>query len=253
MNLDMVETGQRAEIETTSILGVGVHRLSMAKFLEEIEGLIKSEGQHMVITADSSMIYDAQHDAELRDIIARADLVTPDSSGVTWAGQRLGRPFPEKVSGVDIVDRVCALSALKGYSIYFLGAGHGVAEMAAEKLRLKHPGCNIVGARHGFFPAESDAVVAEEIGQLKPDVLFVAMGIPRQEKFIDKNRALHQAKVGIGIGGSFDVYAGKAKRAPVVIQKMRLEWLWRLMLNPSKYKKTMKLPKFMMAVLRAGK
>jgi len=249
----MVETGQRTEIESTNILGVGVHRLTMDQFLVEIESLIQAEGQHMVVTADSSMIYDAQGDAELRDIIARADLVTPDSSGVTWAGQRQGRPFPEKVSGVDLVDRVCALSALKGYRIYFLGGAHGVAEMAAEKLRLKHPGCNIVGARHGFFPAESDAVVADEVGQSSPDILFVAMGIPRQEKFIDRNRARHKAKVGIGVGGSFDVYAGVAKRAPVFFQKAKLEWLWRLILNPSKYKKTMKLPKFMLAVLRAKK
>jgi len=249
----MVEIETRSRTETTAILGVEVDRLTMDQFLARIEELIQQDGQHMVVTADSSMIYDAQQDAALRDIIARSDLVTPDSSGVTWAGNRIGRPFPEKVSGVELVDRVCALSALKGYRIFFLGSEPGVAETAAEKLRLKHPGCNIVAARHGYFPAESDAIVAEEVGQAKPDVLFVAMGIPRQEKFIDQNRSLHQAKVAIGIGGSFDVYAGKAKRAPVIIQKARLEWLWRLMQNPSKYKKTMKLPKFMFAVLRAKK
>lgn len=249
----MVDIGQRADIDSTEILGVAVHRLTMDGFLGRIEDLIAQDGRHMVVTADSSMIYDAQHDQGLRDIIARADLVTPDSSGVTWAGQRLGKPFPEKVSGVELVDRICALSAQKGYRIFLLGAEPGVAEMAAEKLRLKHPGCNIVGARHGYFPAESDAVVAEEVGQNKPDVLFVAMGIPRQEKFIDQNRYQHQAKVAIGVGGSFDVYAGKAKRAPKVIQKARMEWLWRLLQNPSKYKKTLKLPKFMLAVLRAGR
>lgn len=249
----MVETSESVRAESTAILGVEVDRLSMDQFLARIEDLIQQGGQHMVVTADSSMIYDAQHDAGLRDIIARADLVTPDSSGVTWAGNRLGKPFPEKVSGVDLVDRICALSALKGYRLFILGAEPGVAETAAEKLRLKHPGCNIVGARHGYFPAESDAVVAEEVGQFAPDVLFVAMGIPRQEKFIDQNRDRHKAKVAIGVGGSFDVYSGKAKRAPVFIQKARLEWLWRLMLNPSKYKKTMKLPKFMLAVLRAGR
>lgn len=249
----MVETGKPKTLAQTTILGVGVHQLSMAEFLNEIEDLIEAGGSHMVVTADSSMIYDAQRDPELADIIARADLVTPDSSGVTWAASRMGEPFPEKVSGVDLVDRVCALSAHRGYRIFLLGSEPGVAELAAEKLRLKHPGCNIVGARHGYFPAESDAVVADEVGLSEPDVLFVAMGIPRQEKFIDQNRARHRAKVGIGVGGSFDVYAGKAKRAPVFIQKARLEWLWRLLLNPSKYKKTAKLPKFMIAVLRAKK
>jgi N-acetylglucosaminyldiphosphoundecaprenol N-acetyl-beta-D-mannosaminyltransferase len=249
----MLKTEPQSAIETTAILGVPVDRLSTAEFLTRIEALVAAGGSHMVVTADSSMIYDAQTDPVLKDIIERADLVTPDSSGVIWAGNRIGRPFPEKVSGVDLVDHLCALSALKGYRIFLLGAEPGVAETAAEKLRLKHPGCNIVGARHGYFPAESDAVVAEEVGQAEPDILFVAMGIPRQEKFIDQNRDLHKAKVGIGVGGSFDVYAGKAKRAPVFFQKARLEWLWRFILNPSKYKKTMKLPKFMFAVLRAGR
>ncbi len=219
--------------------------------MEQIETLIQSEGQHMVATADSSMIFDAQSDSELRSILEAADLVTPDSSGVIWAGKRRGEPFPEKVSGVDLVARLCELSAQKGYKIAILGAAPGVAETAAEKLTLQFPGCNIVGTRHGFFPTESDEVVAEEIGALKPDILFVAMGIPRQEKFIARHKSLHRAKVAIGVGGSFDVYSGKAKRAPVFIQKAKMEWLWRLLQNPSKYKKTMKLPRFMFAVMRS--
>ncbi|MEQ1822640.1 MAG: WecB/TagA/CpsF family glycosyltransferase [Fimbriimonadaceae bacterium] len=234
----------------STILGIGVHRLTMAQFLEQIERLLQSDSQQIVATADSSMIYDAQHDTELRDILEKAALVTPDSSGVLWAGSRKGQPFPEKVSGVDLVAKLCSLSSQKGYRIYFLGAAPGVAQAAAEKLTLQYPGCNIVGFGDGFFSAKDDELVAQSIGELNPDILFVAMGIPRQEKFISKNAHLHRAKVAIGVGGSFDVYAGVAKRAPVVIQKARLEWLWRLAQNPSKYKKTLKLPKFMLAVLR---
>jgi len=151
---------------------------------------------------------------------------------------------------VDIVDRVCALSADKGYRLFFLGAESGVAELAAEKLRLKHPGCNIVGTRHGYFPAESDQVVAKEIAATRPDILFVGLGMPRQERFIDATKQIINAKVSVGIGGSFDVFSGKTKRAPSLIQKLRFEWLWRLMLNPSKISKVKNLPKFVLLVLK---
>jgi N-acetylglucosaminyldiphosphoundecaprenol N-acetyl-beta-D-mannosaminyltransferase len=152
-----------------------------------------------------------------------------------------------------LVDRICGMSADRGYRIYFLGAAPGVAETAAEKLRLKHPGCNIVGARHGYFPADSDGIVAAEISLTKPDFLFVAMGIPRQEKFIRATESIINAPVAMGVGGSFDVFSGRVKRAPLIFQKLHLEWLWRLMLNPRKISKAKNLPIFAWMVLRAGK
>ena len=123
--------------------------------------------------------------------------------------------------------------------------------MAAERLRLRHPGCNIVGARHGYFPAGDDEVVAKEVSEAKPNVLFVAMGIPRQEQFIQKTQGIIQAEVSMGVGGSLDVYSGRVKRAPALFQKLKLEWLWRLIQNPSKWRKAIKLPRFVMLVLRS--
>ncbi len=122
--------------------------------------------------------------------------------------------------------------------------------MAAERLRLMYPGCNIVGARHGYFPADSDEIVASEVAQAKPDILFVAMGIPRQEKFIRRTQSIIQAKVAIGVGGSLDVYSGRAKRAPKLVQKLSLEWAWRTILNPKKISKAKKIPLFVLKVLR---
>lgn len=235
------------------ILGVPVDRVDMTGALERIAGFVASGRPHFIATADASMIVDANHDPSFGDMLRHADMVTPDSSGVLWAAKKLGHPLAEKVSGVDLVDRLCAQSAQKGYRIYFLGAAHGVAELAAERMRLKHPGCNIVGARHGFFPADDDEVVAREVGETKPDILFVALGIPRQERFIVKTQAIIQAKVAIGVGGSFDVHSGKTKRAPVIFRKMRIEWLWRLLLNPSKWRKTLKLPQFMAMILRVSR
>jgi N-acetylglucosaminyldiphosphoundecaprenol N-acetyl-beta-D-mannosaminyltransferase len=187
----------------------------------------------------------------LRELMLEADLITPDSFGVVWAAKRAGKPVEGRVSGVDLVDRICGLSARKGYRLFFLGAGPGVAELAAERLRLRHPGCNIVGTRNGFFPASDDSVVAEEVAAFRPDVLFVAMGIPRQEKFIRATQSIIRAKVAIGVGGSFDVFSGKTKRAPILIQRLNIEWLWRLLLNPKKFSKVMSLPKFALAVIRS--
>lgn len=242
-----------ASRDRVEVLGLPIDRVTMDKALATIERFIASGAPHLIVTADSSGIVQAQTDQSWREIFANADLITPDSIGVVWAAKRAGKPIADRVSGVDLVDKVCELSAQKGYRIVFLGAEPGVAEMAAEAMRLKHPGCNIVYARHGYFPADSDTIVAEEVAAYQPDVLFVAMGIPRQEKFVKNTQEIIQAKVAMGVGGSFDVFSGKTKRAPKLIQKMRLEWLWRTLLNPSKIKKAKALPKFAWLVLRGKK
>ncbi len=225
----------------------------MPEALDILTGFVKDGRPHMVVTADASGLVQAQSDSEHLRIIQEADLVTPDSVGVMWAAKRAGRPLPERVSGVDLVDRVCRMSADKGYRVFLLGASPGVAELAAEKLRLRHPGCNIVGARHGYFPSDSDDLVAEEVAKEKPDFLFVAMGIPRQEKFIKATMPIIRAPVAIGVGGSFDVFSGRTKRAPVLVQKLKLEWVWRLMLNPKKIAKVKSLPRFVVMVMRDKK
>lgn len=236
--------------ERVTILGVPVDRVSMEDAIGFIADCVAGNRPTLIVTADASGIAQAQSDPELMGIYQSADLVTPDSVGVLWAARRLGKPMTERVSGVDILDQTCALSAERGYRIYFLGAEPGIAELAAERMRLRHPGCNIVGNRHGYFPPESDAVVAQEIALTRPEILFVAMGIPRQEKFIRATADIVGAKVAIGVGGSFDVYSGKAKRAPRVVQRLHIEWLWRTALNPKKVAKARHLPRFAMMVLR---
>lgn len=235
------------------ILGVRVHRISMDDTLALIDGYVASGKPHLIVTADASGIAQAQSDEDLMQVYQTADLVTPDSIGVLWAARRQGHEIPDRVSGVEILDRVCAASADRGYRLYFLGAAPGVAEQAAERMRLRHPGCNIVGSRHGFFPPESDEVVAREVAESTPDILFVAMGIPRQEKFIRATEHIIGAKVGIGVGGSLDVHSGQVRRAPLIVRKLKLEWLWRTLANPKKIKKAMNLPRFVMMVLRSGR
>jgi N-acetylglucosaminyldiphosphoundecaprenol N-acetyl-beta-D-mannosaminyltransferase len=249
----MIKQAAPVRSERVEILGIPVDRLTMPEALAVVESFIASREPHLVVTADSSGIVDAQLDPDFREILLTADLVTPDSAGILWASKKSGQPIAERVSGVDLLDRICALSADKGYRLFFLGAEPGVAEMAAEKLRLRHPGCNIVGVRHGFFPADSDEIVAAEVAASQPDVLFVALGIPRQEKFIKATQHIIKAPVAIGVGGSFDVFSGKTKRAPKIFQKAKLEWLWRLILNPKKLTKTRRLPVFVRLVLKSQK
>ncbi len=244
---------EREVRDRVRILGMPVDRVTMTDAMKIIADYVASGKPHLIITADASGIVQAKTDPVFQDLFETADLVTPDSAGVIWAAKRAGKPIEQRVSGVDIVDLVCAASADTGYRIYFLGAEPGVAELAAERLRLKHPGCNIVGARHGYFPADSDEIVAQEVAQSKPDILFVAMGIPRQEKFIRTTESIIGAKVAMGVGGSLDVFSGKTRRAPILFQKLRLEWLWRVLLNPSKFSKVKLLPKFVWLVLRAKK
>lgn len=228
-------------------------RLDMCQVLDQCESMLASGTPHLVATVDSSAIVMAQKDCALLDLYHRADLCTADSNGVVWAMRRRGATEQTRVSGVDLMDRLVELSSRKGYRIFLLGSEPGIAELAAERLRLRHPGCPIVGTRHGYFPAEDDDLVAQEIAEHRPDILFVAMGIPRQEKFIMATRNLIRSKVAVGVGGSFDVFSGKAKRAPRIVQSMQAEWLWRLLLNPRKVGKCAMLPKFAWAVLRSSK
>ena len=239
-------------VPTRELLGVPVSVLGMERTVAHLHGLLQGQGSNIVVTADSYGLVLALEDLELAAIYKTAALVTADSSGVVWGLSRQGGPV-EQVSGVELVGRLCALSADHGYRIYLLGSAPGVAQQAAERLRLKYPGCNIVGTRHGFFPVDDADVVAQEVAAERPDILLVALGIPRQEKFIARTMAAIKPKVAIGVGGSLDVYSGIVKRAPVFVQRIRMEWLWRLILNPKKWQKVARLPRFVWLVLRGAK
>lgn len=222
----------------------------MESVLARIEGFIAEGIPRYVVTADASMVVLARQDPDLARIVENADLVTPDGAGILWASHLLKTPITQKVSGVDVVAEMVRLSAEKGYRIFFFGAAPGVAEEAAANLRDQFPGAKIVGTRDGFFTAEQEPEIVAQIKAARPDVLFVAMGIPKQEKWIVRYKDEIRVPVSAGIGGSFDVYSGRVKRAPLWMQKNGLEWLHRLKSNPRKIGKVMTLPKFAMMTLR---
>lgn len=236
-----------------NILGVGVDRVSMREALSRIEKYLHQEVPRLVFTSDASSIYMALSRPDVREIFDRADLITPDGSGVVWAAQRLGTPVPERVSGVDLAVELFKISARNGYRIYCLGAAPGVAQKAADRLCALNPGAKCVGARDGYFSKDEDEAVARDISATKPDILLVAMGVPRQEQFILKTQEIIRAKVAMGVGGSFDVLSGTKRRAPVIFQKLKLEWLWRLCQDPSKIHRIIAIVKFTIEVRRKAR
>ncbi len=228
-----------------------MHDVDMSAALDQIDRFIRTTKPHHVVTADASMFVMAQADESLHEIIAHADLITPDSAGILWAAKRYGRPLRERVSGVEIVEQLCARSASHGYRIFFLGAAPGVAEQAAEKMRAKYPGAQFAGVHHGFFTEGENETIVDRIRESHADVLCVAFGIPRQEKWISANRDRLGVPVLIGVGGTLDVLSGNVKRAPRIMQRAKLEWLWRVLKNPRKLNKVLLLPRFVHLVRRS--
>ncbi|HOF89226.1 MAG TPA: WecB/TagA/CpsF family glycosyltransferase [Armatimonadota bacterium] len=230
-----------------------VDPLTMEAAVARIESFIAAGGPHHVFTADASGIMRTWEDPELRDIVRQADLVTPDGAGVMLATELQGRRLPERVSGCDLVDRLAERSAERGYRLYLFGAADGVADAAAAALVEKYPGVHIAGTRHGYFTDDEELKIVQAINRAKPDILFVALGIPKQEQFIRKYFALLRAPVMIGVGGSFDVISGQLKRAPEWMRKSGLEWLFRLIQQPERLPRFAALPRFVWTVLRHQK
>jgi len=235
------------------LLDVPVDPLTMDEVLERIEGFIRSRQPHHIFTADASGIMRAREEPELLDIVRRADLVTPDGAGVLLATRMKGMRLPERVSGVDLVDRASALAARKGFRIYLLGASETVVQAAAGVLASRYPGLIIAGIHDGYFKPEDEPRVVRDIATARPDVLFVALGIPKQEQFIRHHFATLDVPVMIGVGGSFDVISGELKRAPVWMQRSGMEWLYRLAQQPSRLPRMAALPQFMLAAWKARK
>ncbi len=240
------------QLTTIPLLKVRVNDVDMREALAMCDEFIKSRKPHHIITLDASMCVMAEQDAKLRKIIEDSNLITPDSVGVLWACKRMGKSLRERVSGVELVEMLCSLSPEKHYRLFFFGSAPGVAEMAAEKMMLKYPGCEIVGTRNGFFTENDNNDIVAQIQNAKPDILCVALGIPKQEMWIAEHIQTLGVPICIGVGGTFDVLSGNVQRAPKWMRKLSIEWLHRLISNPRKIGKVMTLPKFVLLILRQG-
>ncbi len=236
-----------------NLLGVDIDALSMEETVERIAGLICHQRPARVMTLNPEYLYQAQFNGELLDLARRADLVTADGEGIVWACRMAGRPVPGRVTGIDLMLRLLERASLSGWSVYLFGAAPGVADAAAERIRGDYPGLRVAGCRNGYFREGEESGIAREIGRDKPDLLFVALGAPKQEIWIDRYLEKTGAGVAIGVGGSFDVLAGKVRRAPGWVRSLRLEWLARLLRQPSRWRRQLVLPLFAWAVIKKYK
>jgi N-acetylglucosaminyldiphosphoundecaprenol N-acetyl-beta-D-mannosaminyltransferase len=234
---------------TLSILGCRVDAVDSAAAADVIGGWLRERRPAHVVTFGAEMAALAARDERYREAINGADLVVPDTVGVIWASRLLGNPLPERVAGIDLVDRVLAANASRGVRVFVLGAAAGVAESAAQSLASRYPGVVIAGMHHGYFAADHDDDVARLVRGANADLLLVALGFPNQEYWIRNNLQKVGGAVCIGVGGAADVWAGRSERAPAAWRKLGLEWFYRLVREPNRFRRQLALPRFAVLVL----
>ena len=228
------------------IMGLQFDNVTMDEASARAEQILAGKKTCYAVTPNAEIAYEALYDETLRALINGADLVLPDGAGVVLASKLLKTPLKQKVAGVDFADRLLSILEKTGGGLFLLGSKPGVAELAAQKMTEKHPKLYICGMNDGYF--KDEAPVIEKINAAKPDVLFVCLGAPKQEKWMAQYGAATGAKLLLGLGGSLDVFAGVAQRAPEFYCKHNLEWFYRLIKNPSRAGRMMKLPLFLVHV-----
>lgn len=231
------------------VLGVAFDNVTVDEAAERALELLERDGPHLVATPNPEIVQRANKDPEFADILARADLVIPDGIGVIYAAKILGRPLKARVPGIDLASALMGRMAGMGKRLFLLGAEPGVAEQAAVNLQAAYPGLVVCGVHDGYF--KEDGPVIQAIREARADVVFVCLGAPKQEKWAAAHGAEAEAKLYIGLGGAIDVFAGKVERAPERMQRLGLEWLYRLVKQPSRIGRMAKLPLFLVSATGA--
>lgn len=231
-----------------NILGVPVTPFSMEEAVSFLMDRIAKKMPTQVVTANAEIIMMARNDKRYGTLLQQADLVLADGAGTVWAGRTLGYEVPERVAGFDLFVELIKKSAGEGIKLYFFGAAPGIAEAAKAKAEMLAPGVSIVGTRNGYFSETDIEEIIDEINASGAQILFAALGAPKQEYWLRDHAKQLRPLIRIGLGGSFDVLAGKTTRAPHWMQKASLEWLYRLYKEPSRIGRMMALPRFVLAV-----
>lgn len=240
-------------LPSVNILGVRVDVVTYADVLDIITNWIAQRGPHQIATANPEFVMAAQQDRSFRHALLNADLCVADGVGLLWAARRLGQRLPERVTGSDLTPLVAHMAAQRGWRLFLLGAAPGVAERAARLLEQWNPGLRIAGVYAGS-PAVAEApAIVQRVAAAKADVLFVAYGAPAQDLWIARHRQELAVPVMVGVGGAFDHIAGVQRRAPVWVQRIHLEWLFRLVTQPWRWRRQLALPRFVWAVLRQSR
>ena len=219
----------------TQLLNTQIHNLSFQETLEYIKQHIDENKQLHHTVVNAGKIVQMQSNPALRESVNSADLINADGQAVVWASQFLNKPLKERVAGVDLMGSCVEIAAENNYQIYLFGATQEVVETLVQKYEIKYGKHLIAGYRNGYFQEDQEQQIVEDIKQAKPQMLFVAMPSPRKENFLYKHRdALKKVNFIMGVGGSFDVFAGKTKRAPQWMQNAGLEWFYRFLQEPKR-------------------
>jgi N-acetylglucosaminyldiphosphoundecaprenol N-acetyl-beta-D-mannosaminyltransferase len=237
-------------LPTVPIFGIRVSKVDMKTTVSYLTEAVRNREPHQVITANPIMVMTALENPAYMEIMKSAELVVPDGTGVVWAAKYCNEPVVERVAGFDLLHELLHQGESYNWRVYLLGSTPEVIRETASRLQTQYPLIVIAGYRDGFFGPEEDEKIISDINQSQPDLLFVARGADSQEPWIAKYKSRLNIPVMMGVGGSFDVISGKSKRAPKAFQKLRAEWLYRLLKEPTRYKRMLALPKFAVKVVR---
>jgi N-acetylglucosaminyldiphosphoundecaprenol N-acetyl-beta-D-mannosaminyltransferase len=240
-------------VRSIDVLGCRVDDLTMDEAVAECERLILAGRPAQVVTPNAEIVVAAGRHPELRDLINRSALSIPDGAGLLLAGRLLATPLREQVTGTDLCYRLAALAAARGYRLFLLGAGPGVAAAAAAALRRRHPDLEVAGTFAGRAGPEGDAETRAAVAAAgRVDVLMVAYGAPRQERWIARNQAALGVPLALGVGGVFDFMSGRVPRAPAWLRRAGFDWLYRLVRQPWRWRRQLALPRFVWLVARSA-
>ena len=229
------------------IMGLQFDNITMEEALDAAKVLLQGEHAARVVTPNAEIAYEALHDENMRTLLNSAELMLPDGAGVVLASKILKTPLKQKVAGVDFADGLLGVLETTGQRLYLLGSKPGIGELAAQKMMQKHPRLRIAGIADGYF--QDEAPVIDKINASGADVLFVCLGAPKQEQFMARHQKALHVKLMAGLGGTLDSFAGTVKRAPRWMIRLNLEWLYRLIKEPKRFKRMLRLPKYLWAVV----
>ena len=231
----------------TDIMGITFDNVTMQQALERAGEILAGDKTCYAVTPNAEIAYEALRDESLRALLNEADLVLPDGAGVVLASKILKTPLKQKVAGVDFADGLLGVLETTGQRLYLLGSKPGIGELAAQKMMQKHPRLRIAGIADGYF--QDEAPVIDKINASGADVLFVCLGAPKQEQFMARHQKALHVKLMAGVGGTLDSFAGTVKRAPGWMIRLNLEWLYRLIREPKRFRRMLRLPKYLWAVM----
>ena len=235
---------------TIDILGVPIHQLTRKELLQILRERLEQGLTTWLVTVNAELVVKAGDDPAVASALQKADLLLADGAGVVWAARTLGGVELERLPGVEIAEELIKWAAEANLKVYFLGAEPGVAEAAVGELRHRYPQLRTAGCRRGYFTQAEEQDILEEIKDAEPDILLVALGAPRQELWLAEHQRELAVPVAVGVGGSFDVWAGRVKRAPAWMGDAGLEWLFRLIIQPRRARRMLALPRVVQQVLR---